>query len=137
MARCRCISQRDLATPFLVEDGGAGRYKRTIAIQDQVTAYLASIDAARPYVQAGALDKAPAILSRPPILVLAERIGKWGFPYPGTWTQQPKDLILDLEAAQTAREIYKNKPKSKSSASVSRGGDPFADAPSFESIKVM
>lgn len=126
-----------MATPFLVEDGGAERYKRTIAIQEEVTDYLVSIDVTRPYVLAGALDKAPKILPRPAILALAERIGKWGFPFPGTWAQQPKDLILDLEAAETAKEIYKNKPKPKSNASVSRGGDPFADAPSFESIKVM
>jgi len=70
-------------------------------------------------------------------MVLAERIDKWGFPFPGTWTEQPKDLILDLEAAETAKEIYRNKPKQQGHASVSRGGDPFADAPSFESIKVM
>lgn len=125
-----------MGCPFVIEDGGERRYQRTLAIQKEVTDYLQSIDEARPYVQAGVpIKEIPKILPRPPILALVERIDRWGFPYPGTWLDQPYDLIMDYEAAQVAREIYRHKPKKD--ASVSRGTDPFADAPTFESVKAM
>jgi hypothetical protein len=103
-----------------------------------VRAYLESIDLALPYHQAGITTKdTPKVLPRPDILVWLDRVERWGLPLPGTWLQQPKNFMIDLEVAQKEKQIYRNTPKKQVAAPVSRGSDPFAGAPSFDKIKAM
>jgi hypothetical protein len=63
-----------------------------------------------------------------------DKVEKWGFPNPGTWMDQPKDYMDDLEAARHALQEYKTKKLETPEAKVAQQAITFADAPAFEPL---
>lgn len=94
-------------------------------------AYYEALERARPYLQQRHLlrpSEMPKIPPRPQPLEMLEKVDKWGFPNPGTWMDQPKDFMADIEAARDARDEYKARPREPTVQAS------FADAPPFGTI---
>lgn len=49
-------------------------------------------------------------------MIWSERIGRWGFPNPGTWMDQPKWFMEDMDAVERARDTFKAKRTALDSA---------------------
>ena len=62
-----------------------------------------------------------------------DKVEKWGFPNTGTWMDQPKDYMDDLEAARHALQEYRTKKAEVEKAAISQEIS-LADAPSFEPL---
>lgn len=110
-----------LAVPFLSKPR-AERLERTLAIFTEAKDYLDRVAAALPYYEMRAVlpqnTPLPKIPPKPLCLEALDKRERWGFPNPGTWLDQPKKYMEDLDAADAARAQFKAEQEQKAQQEV-------------------
>jgi len=102
-----------LGTPFLSEEDPR-RELRDIQIFNETMDYLEEVAEYLDYANmadqlpASALATLPRAPERPEIFWWVDKIDRWGLPYPGTWFDQPKDFLDDIESVMLAKDQFQN-----------------------------
>jgi len=104
--------QPGLDVPFLVSYSPE-RYERSEEIKREVREYLRQLKAALPLHQMASVlpqnARLPELPMPPDCMIWSGRIERWGFPNPGTWMDQPKWFMEDMDAVERARDAFQDK----------------------------
>jgi hypothetical protein len=104
-------SYPQLGAPFLDVGHQAKRARRSANIRTEVYDYLVFVGtylvpyAGIPPAKLASLGL-PEPPPCPPLLDMLDRVDQYGLPNPGTWYDQPVDLLEDLDAVRAARWRY-------------------------------
>ena len=100
-----------MGTPFLGRHDNA-RDRRSAQIFGEVTTYLEEVTVYASYIKRSdqlppsAKKHLPVAPDKPGLMWWIDKIERWGLPYSGTWMDQPREFLEDLEAALLARDHF-------------------------------
>jgi hypothetical protein len=106
-----------VGVPFLasLEEVEHDAMMRELSVFSAVVEYLDKLDLVLPYYRLReslpASSAIPDLPERPGILEITDQVKRYGWPNGGTWMDQPKDLLVVMQAVELAKSHHENKGK--------------------------